>query len=72
MISCLICDCYTFNSLCADCRPIRHCVTVYGKDRVIDALHRLFFRTPDKQKHKEREILKEQLKDKEESVKAVK
>jgi len=45
---------------------------VYGKDRVIDALNRLFFRTPDKQRHKERDILKEELKDKEERVKAVK
>jgi len=68
MISCPICDCYTLNSLCADCRPL----TVYGKARVTDALHRLFFRTPDKQRHKERDILKEELKDKEERVKAFK
>ena len=69
MISCPICDCYTLHSLCADCRPIRHCVTVYGKERVIDALNRLFFRTPDKQRHKEKDILKEELKKQEDKVK---
>ena len=61
----LTCPCceesYTLYSLCADCRRIRHFMSIYSKDRVIQILDNILSRTEDKQDNKVNEEIKEDI-----------
>jgi len=62
MITCPLCEQnYTLYSLCADCRRIRHFMSIYSKDRVIQILDNILSRTEDKQDNKVNEEIKEDL-----------
>ncbi len=59
MISCAVCNDYTFGRLCKDCVIIRHAMTLYGKDDVIHTLNRIFRRSTENIAARETEVLKE-------------
>jgi len=54
MFSCTLCEInsvYT-ASLCEECRKIKHMMTCYTPERVIEVLDRVLMRTPSKQELK--------------------
>jgi hypothetical protein len=62
MISCPLCEKnYTIYSLCHDCRRIRHFMSIYSKERVIQILDNILSRTEDKQDNKVNEEIKEDI-----------
>tara|TARA_R110000787_G_scaffold60227_1_gene136693 strand:- start:369 stop:599 length:231 start_codon:yes stop_codon:yes gene_type:complete len=50
------------GSLCQDCRKIKHLCSVYGKERILTSLDRLFCRTEFQESHKAKELLIEEKK----------
>ena len=62
MISCPVCqETYTLYTLCYDCRRIRHFMSIYSKERVIQILDNILSRTEDKQDNKVNEEIKEDI-----------
>lgn len=60
MLSCPVCEEWTLFSVCNDCRKIRHYMSIYSKDRVIEILDSILSRQQDKQENKIKfEICKE-------------
>ena len=60
MISCPVCqENYTLYSLCYDCRRIRHFMSIYSKERVIQILDNILSRKEDKQEVKVKQEIKE-------------
>ena len=62
MYSCSICEQWCVGSLCNDCRKIKHLCSVYGKERILTSLDRLFCRTEFQESHKAKELLIEEKK----------
>jgi len=52
MFSCPICECWSLYSVCSDCRKIRHYMSIYSKERVIEILDSILSRNEEKQKNK--------------------
>ena len=62
MITCPLCEKnYTLYTLCYDCRRIRHFMSIYSKERVIQILDNILSRTEDKQDNKVNEEIKEDI-----------
>jgi len=62
MLQCPTCEEYTLYSLCSDCRKIRHYMSIYSKDRVIEILDSILSRTQDKQDNKVKSEIKKDIK----------
>lgn len=62
MFSCAMCEletCY-WSSLCPNCRKVKHYMSCFTRDRVVDVLDQVLARSEEKQDHKiELEIRKE-------------
>ncbi len=52
LLSCPICEGWSIYSVCSDCRKIRHYMSIYSKERVIEILDSILSRTQDKQENK--------------------
>ncbi len=52
LLTCPICESWSVYSVCSDCRKIRHYMSIYSKERVIEILDSILSRTEDKQQNK--------------------
>lgn len=63
MLVCAVCNEYTFGRLCTDCTILRHAMTLYGKDHVIDTVTKVFKRNAQGITRVEGKILTESAKE---------
>tara|TARA_Y100000401_G_C8283029_1_gene204527 strand:- start:652 stop:900 length:249 start_codon:yes stop_codon:yes gene_type:complete len=65
MFSCAICEDYSLYSLCSACRVVRHTCTLVGRERLLEVLENVFQRTEEKQNNKIKEEIKQEIENKE-------
>ena len=44
MLYCAVCNDYTIGRLCGECTVLRHAMTLYGKEHVLDTVTKVFKR----------------------------
>ena len=60
------------NNLCDTCRKVKHYMSCYSRDRVIEILDNVLSRTEDKQANKIKEEIKNEIENKEYSLRSSK
>ena len=60
------------NNLCDTCRKVKHYMSCYSRDRVIEILDNVLSRTEDKQHNKIKEEIKSEIENKEYSLRSKK
>lgn len=70
LLSCPICEDWTVFSVCNDCRKIRHYMSIYSKDRVIEILDSILSRAEDKQENKIKLEICKEIENKEDALNA--
>jgi len=70
LLSCPICEEWTIYSVCNDCRKIRHYMSIYSKDRVIEILDSILSRQEDKQENKIKLEICKEIENKEDALNA--
>lgn len=63
MLTCAVCNEYTFGRLCGDCTVLRHAMTLYGKPHVIDTVNKIFKRNQQGIQRLEGKVLSDAAKD---------
>jgi len=69
LLSCPLCEEWTVYSVCNDCRKIRHFMSIYSKERVIEILDSILSRKQDKQENKIKAEICKEIEMKEEALK---
>jgi spore cortex formation protein SpoVR/YcgB (stage V sporulation) len=74
VFSCPVCtqEYLIINSLCETCRKVKHYMSCYSRDRVIEILDNVLSRTEDKQHNKIKEEIKSEIENKEYSLRSKK
>lgn len=74
VFSCPVCtqEYLIINSLCETCRKVKHYMSCYSRDRVIEILDNVLSRTEDKQDNKINEEIKNEIQNKEYSLRSSK
>ena len=72
LFSCPVCtqEYLIFNTLCDTCRKVKHYMSCYSRDRVIEILDNVLSRTEDKQDNKIKEEIKQEIENKEYSLRS--
>jgi len=70
LLSCPICEEWTIFSVCNECRKIRHYMSIYSKDRVIEILDSILSRQEDKQDNKIKVEICKEIESKEDTLNA--
>ena len=72
VFSCPVCtqEYLIINTLCDTCRKVKHYMSCYSRDRVIEILDNVLSRTEDKQANKIKEEIKNEIENKEYSLRS--
>ena len=70
MFSCAVCEDYSLYNLCSECRVIRHTCTLVGRNRLLEVLENVFQRSEEKQDNKVKEEIKQEIQNKEYSLRS--
>ena len=72
VFSCPVCtqEYLIINTLCDTCRKVKHYMSCYSRDRVIEILDNVLSRTEDKQDNKIKQEIQEEIENKEYSLRS--
>ena len=64
-INCPLCEEFTIYSICSECRKLRHYMSIYSRERILEILENVLIRSQDKQDIK----IKDELEKEENNIK---